>query len=162
MSDDQNDQSFFHDYVPPSKRPKPPTPPPEPKETNPWLISPATPGLDPDANQAAPDALGTPGEENNPWLISAPSPGLAPATEEDPTAPAPAAAQIIPVAFAAFPVRRQAKFLSISLFRSSSNNPLTLEIAGYSGQQCPTSAQRPALLHRITSSSPKPEPFLVQ
>lgn len=162
MGNDQNDQSFFHDYVPPSKRPKPTSPPPEPKETNPWLISPATPGLDPDPNKAAPVASGTPSQENNPWLISAPSPGLAAATEEDPTTSAPAAPQIIPVAFAAFPVRRKARFLSISLFRSFSNNPLTLEIAGYSGQQCPTSTPRPALLHRITSSSPKPEPFLVQ
>lgn len=95
MSDDK---SFFNDYVPPSKRPKPPTPPPEPKETNPWLISAPTPGLD-----SAPEASTPQANENNPWLISAPSPIAA---QE---APAPAAPQIIPVAFAAFPVRIQAK-----------------------------------------------------
>lgn len=182
-----SDTSFFHDYVPPSKRPKPPTPPPEPKETNPWLISTPTPNLD--LATASPEPAPAQAQENNPWLISAPTPNLAPAPAgEDapaapvapvpdapaaptapaaPAAPAPASTPPPPqfnpgLVYAAFPVRVDAKFLFVSLFNSSSNNPLTLEIAGYSGQQCPTSTPRPALLHRSTSPSPKPATFLVQ
>lgn len=180
------DTSFFHDYVPPSKRPKPPTPTPEAKETNPWLISAPTPNLDKASASPEPaPAQGTKQKENNPWLISAPTPNLAPApaAQEAPAAPAtpaaaasaapapsapvapaptPAAPPFPPLVYAAFPVRIQAIFLSISLFKSSSNNPLTLEIAGYSGQQCSTSAPSPALFLRNTSPSPTPATNLVQ
>lgn len=99
-----SDTTFFHDYVPPSKRPKPPTPPPEPKETNPWLISAPTPNGDP---AASPEPAPSQAEKNNPWLISAPTPNLAPApAAQEAPAPAPAPPQFIPgLVYAAFPVR---------------------------------------------------------
>lgn len=103
------DTNFHHDYVPPSKRPKAATPPPEPKENNPWLISPPTPTAKPDRATASPEPGPSQAQGNNPWLISKPSPKVAPepavkaATVAPP--PAPTLPQSIPgFVYSAFPV----------------------------------------------------------
>lgn len=54
-----------------------------------------------------------------------------------------------------------AKSLFISLIKSSPNNPLTPEVAGYPGQQRSTSASWSALLLGSTSPCPQPATFLV-
>lgn len=101
---------YHHDYVPPSKRPKPPTPPPEPKETNPWLISQAT---NPDEATASTEPVQAQAPGNNPWLVSEPTPSSEMEPEEPaaggdgslPPAPPPSPQSFPAFLYAAFPVR---------------------------------------------------------